>query len=417
MPPIAAARSGQNIRRTCKLMNDISTSPTTATKIPATTIAATITTTTITTAPPPTTTTTTATVAAKTTTTTKAYGSGKNVQKVISSHLKNSRLYKTELCRTWVDCGRCNYGDKCQYAHGEGDRKPVQRHRKYKTEFCLSFHQVGYCPYGPRCNFIHNEEQSQIGRNQINCNGNNKMNVSNCSSNNSNNDLTATTTTTATVTPTAAAAGAATITAVTATATTTLTFGIWQPYCNSMGDSPAPSSACSSTDSSIGSASPSVDFDENICSAIVATNGWNTFGTKFNNNNMYHFNWPSTIAIATTATTTTTPPPLPPSPPPARTTVTTTAAVTTTGTETVTVTTAQALPLQTQPILDSALFNDLLELTIDEKKTKKKTIITKTVSDSTTVTCASSGRLPVFVQLSNPSSASWNKWFELLSDE
>ncbi|VDM14941.1 unnamed protein product [Wuchereria bancrofti] len=56
----------------------------------------------------------------------------------------------------------------CQYAHGEGDRKPVQRHRKYKTEFCLSFHQVGYCPYGPRCNFIHNEEQPQIGRNQIN---------------------------------------------------------------------------------------------------------------------------------------------------------------------------------------------------------------------------------------------------------
>ncbi|VDN92875.1 unnamed protein product [Brugia pahangi] len=298
----------------------------------------------------------------------------------------------------------------CQYAHGEGDRKPVQRHRKYKTEFCLSFHQVGYCPYGPS-------------------NGNNKMNVSNCSSNNSNNDLTATTTT-ATATPTAAtAAGAATITAVTATATTTLTFGIWQPYCNSMGDSPAPSSACSSTDSSIGSASPSIDFDENICSAIVATNGWNTFGTKFNNNNaikfnfevMYHFNWPSTIAIATTTTTTTPPlPPSPPPPPPARTTITTTttttttAAVTTTGTETVTVTTAQALP---QPILDSALFNDLLELTIDEKKTKKKTIITKTVSDSTTVTCASSGRLPVFVQLSNPSSASWNKWFELLSDE
>ncbi|VDM99770.1 unnamed protein product, partial [Onchocerca ochengi] len=30
MPPIAAARSGQNIRRTCKLMNDISTSPTAA---------------------------------------------------------------------------------------------------------------------------------------------------------------------------------------------------------------------------------------------------------------------------------------------------------------------------------------------------------------------------------------------------
>ncbi|VDK79784.1 unnamed protein product [Litomosoides sigmodontis] len=77
MPPIAAARSGQNIRRTCKLMSDISTSPTAATKAPSSAAAC---------------------------------GSGKNVQAV--SHPKNSKLYKTELCRTWMDCGRCNYGDK-----------------------------------------------------------------------------------------------------------------------------------------------------------------------------------------------------------------------------------------------------------------------------------------------------------------
>lgn len=38
--------------------------------------------------------------------------SGKNVQTVAPSHPKNSKLYKTELCRTWMDCGRCNYGDK-----------------------------------------------------------------------------------------------------------------------------------------------------------------------------------------------------------------------------------------------------------------------------------------------------------------
>ncbi|VDM15445.1 unnamed protein product [Wuchereria bancrofti] len=138
---------------------------------------------------------------------------------------------------------------------------------------------------------------------------------------------------------------------------------------------------------------------------------------------IYHLNWPSTIAIATTTTTTT---PLPPPLPTTTITTTTTAIATTkatmtvtgTGTETTMVTTAQALPLQTQPILDSALFSDLLELTIDEKKTKKKAILTKTVSESAAVTCAaSSGRLPVFVQLSNPSPASWNKWFELLSDD
>uniref|UniRef100_A0A0R3S416 C3H1-type domain-containing protein n=1 Tax=Elaeophora elaphi TaxID=1147741 RepID=A0A0R3S416_9BILA len=81
MPPIAAARSSQNIRRTCKLMNDISTSPTAAT-----------------TKTPP-----------------AACASGKNVQAVTPSHPKNSKLYKTELCRTWMDCGRCNYGDKYNY--------------------------------------------------------------------------------------------------------------------------------------------------------------------------------------------------------------------------------------------------------------------------------------------------------------
>lgn len=85
---------------------------------------------------------------------------------------------------------------------------------------------------------------------------------------------------------------------------------------------------------------------------------------------MYHLNWPSAAAAAAAAIATT----------------------------------ARATPLIAQPLLDSALFNDFLELTVDEKK-KNKAIITKTVSESA-VTCATSGRLPVFAQLSNPSSAS-----------
>lgn len=68
---------------------------------------------------------------------------------------KNPKLYKTELCRSWMDHGRCNYGERCQYAHGELEKRPVPRHPKYKTEACQSFHQSGYCPYGPRCHFIH----------------------------------------------------------------------------------------------------------------------------------------------------------------------------------------------------------------------------------------------------------------------
>ncbi|CAD5222659.1 unnamed protein product [Bursaphelenchus okinawaensis] len=71
---------------------------------------------------------------------------------------KNPKLYKTELCRSWMESGRCNYGERCQYAHGDTEKRPIPRHPKYKTEACQSYHQSGYCPYGPRCHFIHNEE-------------------------------------------------------------------------------------------------------------------------------------------------------------------------------------------------------------------------------------------------------------------
>uniref|UniRef100_A0A914WE81 C3H1-type domain-containing protein n=1 Tax=Plectus sambesii TaxID=2011161 RepID=A0A914WE81_9BILA len=72
---------------------------------------------------------------------------------------KNPKLYKTELCRSWMDYGRCNYGDRCQYAHGQDEKRPIPRHPKYKTEYCQSFHNAGYCPYGPRCHFIHTEKE------------------------------------------------------------------------------------------------------------------------------------------------------------------------------------------------------------------------------------------------------------------
>uniref|UniRef100_A0A7E4ZQX2 C3H1-type domain-containing protein n=1 Tax=Panagrellus redivivus TaxID=6233 RepID=A0A7E4ZQX2_PANRE len=77
---------------------------------------------------------------------------------------KNPKLYKTELCRSWMDHGRCNYGERCQYAHGETEKRPIPRHPKYKTEACQSYHKTGYCPYGPRCHFIHNEEPAMLAQ-------------------------------------------------------------------------------------------------------------------------------------------------------------------------------------------------------------------------------------------------------------
>ncbi|XP_069500349.1 mRNA decay activator protein ZFP36 [Ambystoma mexicanum] len=66
-----------------------------------------------------------------------------------------SNRYKTELCRTFTDTGKCKYGAKCQFAHGLEELRVMNRHPKYKTELCHKYYLYGDCPYGPRCNFIH----------------------------------------------------------------------------------------------------------------------------------------------------------------------------------------------------------------------------------------------------------------------
>jgi len=73
----------------------------------------------------------------------------------IEEELSKQSLYKTELCRSFVDTGNCRYGAKCQFAHGEHELRPVMRHPKYKTEVCKKFSNTGNCPYGNRCRFIH----------------------------------------------------------------------------------------------------------------------------------------------------------------------------------------------------------------------------------------------------------------------
>ncbi|EHB09400.1 Tristetraproline [Heterocephalus glaber] len=68
--------------------------------------------------------------------------------------------YKTELCRTFSESGRCRYGAK-----GRGELRQASRPPKYKTELCHEFYLQGRCPYGSRCHFIHNpsEDQAVLG--------------------------------------------------------------------------------------------------------------------------------------------------------------------------------------------------------------------------------------------------------------
>jgi len=74
---------------------------------------------------------------------------------VLEEELSRQNLYKTELCRSFVETGICRYGHKCQFAHGSHEIRPVLRHPKYKTEVCKKFASTGHCPYGVRCRFIH----------------------------------------------------------------------------------------------------------------------------------------------------------------------------------------------------------------------------------------------------------------------
>jgi hypothetical protein len=73
----------------------------------------------------------------------------------IEEEITQQNLYKTELCRSFMETNTCRYGVKCQFAHGRHEQRPVMRHPKYKTEICKTFHTLGTCPYGIRCRFIH----------------------------------------------------------------------------------------------------------------------------------------------------------------------------------------------------------------------------------------------------------------------
>lgn len=70
---------------------------------------------------------------------------------------KAARLFKTEYCRSWSQTRACPYESKCQFAHGAGELRQLDRHPMYKTEKCRKFHQLGVCPYGTRCHFIHDD--------------------------------------------------------------------------------------------------------------------------------------------------------------------------------------------------------------------------------------------------------------------
>jgi len=93
-------------------------------------------------------------------------------------------LYKTRLCERFETEGYCPYGTKCTFAHGtvELRERPANVEEKtensstvkdgpenplYKTRLCERFMKENFCQYGPKCNFAHGEHELRDRPNAI----------------------------------------------------------------------------------------------------------------------------------------------------------------------------------------------------------------------------------------------------------
>jgi hypothetical protein len=79
------------------------------------------------------------------------------LEKVDIEQPKTVRLFKSEMCRAFLQYGTCKFGLRCQFAHGKEELREAKKPEHFKTKRCKKFYEDGICPYGSRCLFIHNE--------------------------------------------------------------------------------------------------------------------------------------------------------------------------------------------------------------------------------------------------------------------
>ncbi|KRZ03310.1 Zinc finger protein 36, C3H1 type-like 1 [Trichinella zimbabwensis] len=75
----------------------------------------------------------------------------------------NLALYKTRMCRYFVNGPGCRFGSSCFFAHNLVELRPsMYRNFLYKTEPCRNLRTWGHCKYGPRCLYLHGDERFLI---------------------------------------------------------------------------------------------------------------------------------------------------------------------------------------------------------------------------------------------------------------
>lgn len=74
---------------------------------------------------------------------------------------KEKIKYKTELCKNWIEKGKCSYSVRCRFAHGHHElvaSKPTEvKQQAVKKYDCKHFHGEKVCSYGIRCIHKHDE--------------------------------------------------------------------------------------------------------------------------------------------------------------------------------------------------------------------------------------------------------------------
>ena len=65
--------------------------------------------------------------------------SGELSKNFIESEKKKDPKYKTELCKTFTETGKCPYGYKCRFAHGKEELNSKNLNLNYKKKKCKKF--------------------------------------------------------------------------------------------------------------------------------------------------------------------------------------------------------------------------------------------------------------------------------------
>ncbi|GMR37010.1 hypothetical protein PMAYCL1PPCAC_07205, partial [Pristionchus mayeri] len=78
--------------------------------------------------------------------------------------IREASTRKTTVCRAWEETGRCNYRNRCKFAHGVSElrrvdgaspRKEELSTIRFRTMPCLKYSLLGACPYEDKCTYQH----------------------------------------------------------------------------------------------------------------------------------------------------------------------------------------------------------------------------------------------------------------------